>query len=201
MDIVLKTEIVHNVCKVGQGAECCRYLACSVSGFECLKNTDLKKTIDQKIETNMAEMVATAINCEGTGRWLYTISDDDNWSDSDECSTKVEAIMKGRKEAICEEVDTYYVGLMEMYKPKINLDILIEQIVDDAYDECGECSEDFLSDVKNSALIWLEDALNKVLSDWLKKYNLTPDFGKVSQVAEYQVKDQMEDQMKGVDIS
>jgi hypothetical protein len=55
---------IENVCKVGKGKECCRYLIASSLGIECAKpNVYLKRIIDTKVEKG--EMVAIGDNCEG----------------------------------------------------------------------------------------------------------------------------------------
>jgi hypothetical protein len=54
---------VKNVCKIGQKNACCRYLIISASGFECIKNTDMKAYIDSRVA--METMVARADNCPG----------------------------------------------------------------------------------------------------------------------------------------
>ncbi len=51
------------ICKLGQGAECCRYLACGREGFHCLKLTEHKKYLDDRVKANT--MHAQADNCEG----------------------------------------------------------------------------------------------------------------------------------------
>jgi hypothetical protein len=54
---------VINVCKLGQGNECCRYLVMGSLGFECAKNTSMRSTIDNRVDMNA--MVAQGNNCEG----------------------------------------------------------------------------------------------------------------------------------------
>jgi hypothetical protein len=54
---------VKNVCKVGQGNACCRYLVISASGFECVKKTDMKAYLDARVA--METMIARADNCDG----------------------------------------------------------------------------------------------------------------------------------------
>ena len=54
---------VKNVCKIGQGHDCCRYMVISASGFECVKNTDLKAYLDARVL--METMVARGDNCLG----------------------------------------------------------------------------------------------------------------------------------------
>jgi hypothetical protein len=49
------------VCKIGQGALCCRYLTAGAGGFECAKRTSLRFTIDGRI----GSMNAKGDNCGG----------------------------------------------------------------------------------------------------------------------------------------
>lgn len=57
-------EHVKNVCKIGQGADCCKYLVAGGKGFECMK-TELanKKAIDDN--WFWFPHVAQGDNCEG----------------------------------------------------------------------------------------------------------------------------------------
>lgn len=52
---------IMTVCKIGQGAACCRYLTCGAGGFECGKLNGLKQAIDIRVAT----MTAKSDNCEG----------------------------------------------------------------------------------------------------------------------------------------
>lgn len=56
MDVIY----VRDVCRIGQGAECCKYLVCGEEGFECGKVSEFKEIIDAK-----TDMVAGSDNCEG----------------------------------------------------------------------------------------------------------------------------------------
>lgn len=51
---------VRDICKAGQGAACCRYLAASAEGIICLKLDSLKPTIDAR-----TDMIAKSDNCDG----------------------------------------------------------------------------------------------------------------------------------------
>lgn len=57
----LSEEHVREVCKLGQGAECCRYLVCGADGFECHSSGPLKRMLDKKASS----MTAQSINCKG----------------------------------------------------------------------------------------------------------------------------------------
>lgn len=59
----LSNNHIKNVCKIGQGQDCCRYLLCGANGFECGKLGSLKQIIDNKVFRN--QMTAQSDNCEG----------------------------------------------------------------------------------------------------------------------------------------
>lgn len=57
-------DYIMQVCKIGQGAACCKYLAGGVKGLECLKvNPSFKSIVDDNWAKN--EHVAQGDNCEG----------------------------------------------------------------------------------------------------------------------------------------
>ena len=51
------------VCKIGQGAACCRYLVVGTTGFECAKLSALKLVLDERVQQRT--MSAQADNCAG----------------------------------------------------------------------------------------------------------------------------------------
>lgn len=53
---------VDDVCKLGQGKDCCRYLGAAGVGFICLKFTD-RAYLDARVATNT--MTAQGDNCRG----------------------------------------------------------------------------------------------------------------------------------------
>lgn len=57
------TDHVINICRLGKGDKCCRYLVASAKGFECMKKTTIKETIDFKATSG--NMVAISDNCDG----------------------------------------------------------------------------------------------------------------------------------------
>ena len=60
------------VCKIGQGNECCRYLTLSSLGFLCGKHTELRSVLNAKVDRG--EMVAQGDNCEGlTGAEVFRV--------------------------------------------------------------------------------------------------------------------------------
>jgi hypothetical protein len=57
------TNQIKNVCRIGQGNACCRYLTVSPSGWNCEKHSSLKALLDRRVEANT--IVAQGDNCEG----------------------------------------------------------------------------------------------------------------------------------------
>lgn len=59
-----KKDIIKSVCKIGQGAACCKYLVVGSDGFECMK-TDIanKGIIDRAWERD--PHIAQGDNCTG----------------------------------------------------------------------------------------------------------------------------------------
>lgn len=54
---------LREICKLGKGAKCCRYLACGANGFICLKNQPEAATIALRIKQGTFN--ATGDNCDG----------------------------------------------------------------------------------------------------------------------------------------
>ena len=59
-------EYVVEVCLLGKGAECCRYLMRSPDGWECAKVSGMKDVIDARA----SRMRAQGDNCAGWGENL-----------------------------------------------------------------------------------------------------------------------------------
>lgn len=57
----LTDNYLKNICKIGQGKACCRYLTCSADGFECEKLGPAKGILDSRV----MYMTAQGDNCEG----------------------------------------------------------------------------------------------------------------------------------------
>lgn len=57
-------EYIDSTCKIGQGADCCRYLMVGFGGFECGKDDPrAKRTIDARCEADTFKSLGD--NCEG----------------------------------------------------------------------------------------------------------------------------------------
>ena len=56
-------EYITGICKIGQGAACCRYLTVGPDGWCCEKTTSLKHILDTRALAGT--MIARGDNCEG----------------------------------------------------------------------------------------------------------------------------------------
>lgn len=56
---------LRNVCALGHGPKCCRYLICDPDGFNCAKNTSVAATIQGRIAEGTFN--AKGDNCPGLG--------------------------------------------------------------------------------------------------------------------------------------
>lgn len=61
-------------------------------------------------------------------------------------------------------------------QPLIDLDNVLEQLQDQAYDMGSDYAEDYLGDVSNEDLKELEEKLNAVFLEWQNKHNYQPHF-------------------------
>lgn len=57
----ISNDRLNDICRVGQGSKCCRYIGAGVEGLECLKHTELKSQIDMRVK----RMIAQGDNCRG----------------------------------------------------------------------------------------------------------------------------------------
>lgn len=56
-------EWATTVCKVGRGADCCRYITMAPKGWSCEKHSALRETLDRRVANR--QMKARGDNCKG----------------------------------------------------------------------------------------------------------------------------------------
>lgn len=81
--------------------------------------------------------------------------------------------------------DTVFIGESYDYVPKIDGALLLENIKDDAWEECGECSDGWLDSIKKHEIESLNKKLEKVFVEWLEESKNKPGFGKFECIHEY----------------
>ena len=58
------TDQIKNVCKIGQGAACCKYLVVGANGFECMKVDRMARAMIDK-NWEQIKHIAQGDNCDG----------------------------------------------------------------------------------------------------------------------------------------
>lgn len=81
-----------------------------------------------------------------------------------------------------------FIGEVEPYIPSIDVEDVIDNLGEAAYQECGECSEGWLDGLKKEQKKILEERLNKVFNDWLVETNNSPTFGQFMKISKYNLK-------------
>lgn len=62
--MTLERPFLDDVCKIGQGPDCCRYLVANAKGIQCGKlDTSLHRTIDARVASNT--FTAKGDHCDG----------------------------------------------------------------------------------------------------------------------------------------
>ncbi|HDR7526721.1 TPA: hypothetical protein QCX62_003310 [Bacillus paranthracis] len=127
-------------------------------------------------------------------KWLYNLYENNDVWMSDHYETKEEAIKAANAEL--DDLEKYggvrgngfYVGQLQKYGPVVCIDSFIEKIKDQAYEECGEVSEDWLGNINETQTRLLENKLQTVLCGWLEEINEKPLFGDVINIEQVERK-------------
>lgn len=110
------------------------------------------------------------------GKWGYSTNEERYYGDFD---TKEEAIHEAEA---CEDVGTdYWVGQFKDIVVHVDADRIIEQAQEDAYEEAGDFSEDWLGNVSRDKRDELSQRLTSTFKSWLSDYGLHPTFAVVDQ--------------------
>jgi hypothetical protein len=124
------------------------------------------------------------------GKWCYSFNEENYEGDFD---TKEQAI----EEAIWyykddeKDQDFIWVGQTKDVSIGVNVDSLLEQLGEEAYDQVGEYAEDFLTNVTLNHQKILEQRLNNVLVAWMKEFNYETNFWTVENVQKINVSEHL----------
>lgn len=80
----------------------------------------------------------------------------------------------------------FEVGERMDFIPEVYADLIIDQVVEQAYCQCGEISEDWLrwDTITEEQLKELQGNMQKVFDEWLKKHDLEPTFYNIVNIEE-----------------
>lgn len=109
--------------------------------------------------------------------WIAEITDIDSeiWNSDIEGDTRKEVIKEGMKMAKEEGLVTFRIGRkIPVGIPSLDVDNILEDTYNQVYDEVGEVAESFLEDITPEQQKELEEKLNEVFYNWIKKHKLEP---------------------------
>ena len=82
-----------------------------------------------------------------------------------------------------------YIGEIKKFVPKVDVPRILDALEEQAFEECGEIGGDWQTydwkKKESSDIEELANDLNKVIIDWLTKYNKMPNFYAVENIKEY----------------
>lgn len=85
-----------------------------------------------------------------------------------------------------ERCPTVYIGeCYRDYEPHFSAEYLLELLEQDAYDNCGECVEDWLWGVPREAVNELDVSINNIIKTWLSKHGYEPTWFSVENEVAY----------------
>ena len=86
--------------------------------------------------------------------------------------------------------DTIFVAECERYIFTVDGSTVINNLAEQAYDECGECSDGWEPTLFKKDEDWreLDEQLTTVVTDWLKKHDNMPNFSTLVRIQEVPVK-------------
>jgi hypothetical protein len=128
------------------------------------------------------------------GKWTFADVGEEIWNNED-FDTREEAIeagfeyMKdeyyaeyGTNDILSGTVIEFEVGQCSIHVPHVCVDYIVNQLQEDAYEECGEVAEDFLCNVTKGEVKILEERLNDVVRAWLEDMREEPNFYSITNI-------------------
>lgn len=113
-------------------------------------------------------------------KWAYSTNEENYYGSEDTPELAL-------KEAIGDEDDReqFFIGQCKAFVPGIRPASIIEQLKEDASEECGEHGDDWLDSVTREQEKELGDLLQMALLAWIQKNKLEPWFYSIHNVREY----------------
>jgi len=108
--------------------------------------------------------------------WVASLNGEDY--DNVEYESKLGAIERlfELEEESGEKCDYGYIAQVELYKPIIDTEIVLERLSEEAWHECPDYAEGYLYNLPDECVEKLNKMLNKALEEWIKEYNQEPNF-------------------------
>lgn len=90
------------------------------------------------------------------------------------------------------ETAEFFIGTKQEFVPRIDAEDVIERLQVDAYDQCGELAEDYLSHASKDDVAVLQNLLQCAFKRWEKSLHMEPSFFVVHEVSSIRIADHKE---------
>ena len=124
-------------------------------------------------------------------KYTWEYNDDTELWYNDLFDTVEDCIADARDNYMVEIGETIAVGEVVPYEPYVMADNILDELEEDAYEECGEIAEDWnaysWTDDKES-LDELSNKLTEIVRQWLKDNGTYPYFYKIENVKTVEIK-------------
>ena len=124
-----------------------------------------------------------------TKRYTWNFNENAEVWENDCYDTIEECIQEAKKENELKGFvhEVVYVGETEPFRIRCYAESVLEQLEQDAYEQCGEVAQDWRTYdyEKDEDLLQLSDAITKVVTGWLEKKGRMPEFYGIRNVEGY----------------
>jgi len=105
----------------------------------------------------------------------------------EECIEDAKAAVEDENSEFEEKHDVIYIAETKPFIPNADIESIFEQMVQDAYDQCGESAETWepYGTFSSSEFKELKDEINEVINGWLKERDRYPCIYNIDNIEEY----------------
>ena len=119
-------------------------------------------------------------------KYIWEYDETDIWK-HDLFDTVEDCILDAKENYLIESGTEIVVGEAVLWEPYVSAELILEQLQEDAYEECGEVAEDWYAyDHKSKegrkSLDELSDKITEIVKQWLKDNGTYPDFYMIKNV-------------------
>ena len=122
-------------------------------------------------------------------KYIWEYDETDIWK-HDLFDTVEDCILDAKENYLIESGTEIVVGEAVLWEPYVSTELILEQLQEDAYEECGEVAGDWYAynyRKHESKLDELSDRLTDIVKQWLKDNGTYPDFYKIENVRTVEV--------------
>ena len=123
-------------------------------------------------------------------KYIWEYDETDIWK-HDLFDTVEDCILDTKENYLIESGTEIVVGEAVLWEPYVSAELIIEQLQEDAYEECGEVAGDWYAynyRKHEKKLDELSDKLTEIIRQWLKDNGTYPNFYRIENVCVVEVK-------------